>query len=113
MGRAPAFGRCGWAGGKIQVPRVRGGGWQPTVFAGSQPREEALLATTLEMLVTGVPSIIPAPWEKPTWAVPVSRICQGPDAEVALWRTRSLAATRYLGTANRRLAVHDARGEPC
>ena len=85
---------------QLRVPRVRGGGFQPTVFARYQRSEQAFLATVMEMVVTGVSTrkvqriTTELGW---TWiaAMQVSRICAGLDPVVTAWRTRSLAETHY------------------
>ena len=85
---------------QLRVPRVRGGGFQPTVFARYQRSEQAFLATVMEMVVTGVSTrkvqrITTELCGTRISAMQVSRICQGLDSVVTAWRTRSLAETHY------------------
>ena len=85
---------------RLQVPRVRGGGFPPTVFARYQRSEPALLATVMEMVVNGVSTrkvdrIAQELCGTRISAMQVSRICRDWDPVVTAWRTRSLAEARY------------------
>jgi transposase-like protein len=83
---------------ELAVPRVRDGGYLPSLLERRRRAERALLAVVEEAYVSGVSTrrvddLVRALGITGISKSEVSRICAGLDAEVAAFRSRSLAGT--------------------
>ena len=84
----------------LDVPRVRDGGYLPSLLDPRRRTERALLAVVQEAYVAGVSTrrvddLVRALGIEGISRSEVSRICAGLDAEVAAFRGRSLAGEAY------------------
>jgi putative transposase len=84
----------------LAIPRVRDGSYVPSLLDPRRRAERALLAVVCEAYVAGVSTrrvdnLIRSLGIGGISKSEVSRMCAGLDAEVAVFRTRSLAGERY------------------
>jgi len=109
--RTPA--RTGWRNGyrerqfttrvgtlTLRIPRDRAGAFAPSLFARYQRSEQAFMLALAEMYVQGVSTrkvthIVETLCGVTVSASEVSALVKRLDHELAAWRTRSLAETRY------------------
>src|SRR5205085_1988783 len=91
---------------ELRVPRDRGGQFQPSLFARYQRNEQAVVAALVEMYVQGVSTrkvthVVEQLCGVHVSASEVSTLVKKLDAELAAWRSRSLA-----GQASPYLVIH-------
>src|SRR5580658_8157972 len=85
---------------ELRVPRDRAGQFQPSLFARYQRSEQALVGALVEMYVQGVSTrkvthVVEQLCGVQVSASEVSALVKKLDAELAAWRSRSLAGTAY------------------
>ena len=85
---------------ELKVPRTRDGGFSPTVFERYQRNEKALLASMLEMYVSGVSTrkvskVVEQLCGKSVSKSFISSLTKELDPMVRKWQNRSLSATQF------------------